>query len=269
VRTLSEFLSEEALYGAMVRELSSDRFDLIHDFSFDNLFVRRHPERLPFLASSCVPPRPGVRPPNVVACSEIHAQLYGPGARFVRYGLNLSDWPTRFDKERHLVHIAKIAPYKGQHEAAIAAAMAGRDLQIVGNVEHALYYRAVVAPLAFLLPGVSYLGETTSTSQALLPAAALVQTPKWFDAFPLIVLEALASGTPVIAYDEGGVREQIEHGVNGLLCNGVRELTEMMGRVDEIDSRACRAYAEAHFSIGRMADDYQELYQRVMAGESW
>ncbi len=115
----------------------------------------------------------------------------------------------------------------------------------------------------------SYLGETRSTRDVLLPAVALVQTPRWFDAFPLIVLEALACGTPVIAYGAGGVREQIEHGVNGFVCTGVQELAQMMRRVDEIDPRACRDYAEEHFSVRRMADDYCALYARVMDGETW
>jgi glycosyltransferase involved in cell wall biosynthesis len=269
VSSSSGFLPEEPMYQAMTEHLAPGRFDVVHDFSFNNLFVTRHPDRLPFLVSSCIPPTPGRRPPNIVASCQAHADLFGPGARFVHYGLDLERWPSRFDKEKHLVHIAKIAPYKGQHEAAIAAVLAGRELRLVGNVEHALYHRAVLQPLAFLAPGVSYRGETTSTSELLLPAAALVQTPKWFDTFPLIVLEAFASGTPVIAYGAGGVPEQIEHGVTGFVCHGIPELAEMMRRVDEISPRACREVAEQRFSVRRMADDYCELYERVLDGERW
>ncbi len=269
IHSKSAFLSEELLFTAMAEHLTPDRFDVIHDFSFGNLYVSRFPDRLPFIISTCVPmDQPAVKR-NLVGCSSAHARQLGNGARFVRYGLDLSLWPSRYDKDRHLVHIAKIAPYKGQHEAALAAALARRELRIVGNVENAFYYRSVIQPLAWMLPHVSYQGETACTQDLLLPAAALVQTPKWFDAFPLINLEALACGTPIIAYGEGGVAEQIEHGVNGFICHGIRELAEVMGRVEEIDPRACRQYAEDHFAVVRMADEYCELYTRVMDGEAW
>jgi glycosyltransferase involved in cell wall biosynthesis len=269
IRSQADAISEEPLYAALVEHLSRDRFDVLHDFSFDNLFAERHPDRLPVVISTCIPLPPGTRRTNLVACSDAHARSIGGATRFVRYGLNLADWPQRTTKRRHLVHIAKIAPYKGQHDAIIAARMAGRPLQIVGNVEHRLYHRAVVAPMVAVLPQVSYVGEAASTSEALLPAAALIQTPKWFDAFPLVVLEAAASATPVIAYAEGGVVEQIENGVNGFLCKGVMQLAEMIGRLDEIRPENCRAYAEANFSVARMAREYCALYRQAIDGERW
>jgi glycosyltransferase involved in cell wall biosynthesis len=269
VRSKRDVISEEPLYGAMVEHITPDRFDLVHDFSFQNFFVLRHPERVPFVISTCIPLPLGTRRPNLVACSAAHARSIAPSTRFVRYGLDLAAWPYSLEKQRHTVHIAKIAPYKGQHEAAFAAALARRELHVVGNIEHQLYHRAVLRPLIALLPGISYKGEAAATSPVLLPAAALVQTPKWFDAFPLIVLEALASGTPVISYREGGVVEQIEHGVNGFLCDGPFRLAEMIGRVDEIKPATCRAYAEEHFSVARMAREYAALYENVRDGATW
>jgi glycosyltransferase involved in cell wall biosynthesis len=269
VRSQADVISEEPLYAAMAGHVNGDRFDFIHDFSFQNLFVSRHPDRVPFLISTCIPLAPGTRRTNLVACSAAHARSIASGTRFVRYGLDLASWPYSFEKQRHVVHIAKIAPYKGQHEAAIAAVLARRELHLIGNVEHQLYHRSVVRPISALFPGVSYKGEALSTSPYLLPAAALIQTPKWFDAFPLIVLEAFASGTPVISYGEGGVVEQIENGVNGFICRGPFELAEMMGRVDEIRPETCRAYAEEHFSASRMATDYRALYHAVLDGETW
>jgi glycosyltransferase involved in cell wall biosynthesis len=269
IRGQSDVISEEPLYAAMAEHITAARFDIVHDFSFQNLFVSRHPERVPFLISTCIPLPAGTRRPNLVACSAAHAGSIAPQTRFVRYGLDLERWPYSFVKQRHAVHIAKITPYKGQHEAAIAAVLARRELHLVGNIEHRLYHRAVLRPLVALLPGVSYKGEAPATSPILLPAAALIQTPKWFDAFPLVVLEALASGTPVISYGAGGVVEQIEHGVNGFLCNGPLRLAEMIGRVDEIRPATCREYAEEHFSVARMAREYGRLYESVRDGETW
>jgi glycosyltransferase involved in cell wall biosynthesis len=265
----SGFLSEEALYEAMSARITPDEFDVVHDFSFSNLFVQRHPERMPFLVSSCLPPGRGQRPPNVVASCGRHAELFGPGAPFVRYGLDLNAWESRYEKQDHIVHIAKIAPYKGQHEAVLAATLARRELRLIGNVEHEAYANFVVKPLLKISPKSRYFGETDSTRRELLPAAALIQTPKWFDAFPMIVLEAMACGTPVIAYDSGGLAEQIEHGVNGFLCEGPLQLAQMISQVDKIDPKQCRKYAEEHFSVVRMADEYCKLYGEVIEGRSW
>ena len=263
-------LSEEGLYRAMIDYFTDHRVDVIHDFSFDNLYTTRHPDRTPFVTSVCVPvDAASYNRMNVVACSRAHAATIGPGARFVRYGIDLTAFPARFEKQSHFVHIAKIAPYKAQHEALLAAALAGREIRIVGNVEHDRYHRLAVAPLARLLPRAAYLGETQSTRDLLMPAAALVQTPRWFDALPLIVLEAMACGTPVIAYARGGLPEEIEPGVNGFLCDGFGDLVRAMRRIDEIDPRACRAHAERHFAVARMADDYCDLYAQVMGGACW
>jgi glycosyltransferase involved in cell wall biosynthesis len=261
-------LSEERLYEALQEFLRKERVDVVHDWTFQNLFVLRHRERVPFLISTCVPPHPGYARPNLVACSQAHAALCG-GVRYVHYGLPLADWRYRYEKKRHLVHISKIARYKGQHLAILAARRAGVELHLAGHVEDALYH-AALRPLRWMSPGIKYIGEIDGTNAHLEEAAALVQTPRWFDAFPLVVLEALASATPVVAVATGGIPEQIVHGVTGFLCGpSVKELAQAMAAVDQIKPRDCRAYAEEHFSIERMAADYLTLYQRVIDGETW
>jgi glycosyltransferase involved in cell wall biosynthesis len=262
-------LSEEAMYRAMCEYTAEQPVDVIHDWSFQNLFVRRHPERIPFVTSTCVPPATEDVRPNLVACSRAHALQCGGTTRFVHYGLPLDDWEYSEDKGERLVHIAKIARYKGQHLAIRAARRAGRRLLLAGNVEDPLYHHAVVRPWLRLSPGVEHVGEIDGTHELLLDAAALVQTPRWFEAFPLVVLEALASATPVIALDRGGIREQIVHGETGFLCRDLSELTEAFERVRELKPASCRAQAEDRFSIGRMAESYLELYGRVLDGERW
>ncbi len=267
-----DVISEEPLYQAVADHLASNPVDVIHDWSFENLFVRRHPERFPFVISTCIPPASDYSDyarSQLVACSAAHARQIGGTTRHVHYGLRLEDWEYSGEKTRELVHIAKIARYKGQHEAILAAWRAGRELAIAGNVEGRRYYNAVVRPLLMVSRSVRYLGELRNTNAVLKHAAALVQTPKWFDAFPVIVLEAFASGTPVIAYDSGGLGEQVVDGVNGFLCRGWHELAEKMAMIDQIRPADCRAYAEEHFSVGRMAREYVELYQRAMDGERW
>lgn len=268
-RRKSDIISEEALYEAMRRHLESKRYDIIHDWSFQNLYVMRHPEKMPYIISTCIPPTPGYQRPNLVACSKAHAVLCGPGTRYVHYGLNLSDWDYSFIKQNHFIHIAKIARYKAQHLAILAARRTGADLCLAGNIEDPFYFYSTIKPLLLLSSHITYIGEIQGTNHHLKEALALIQTPQWFDAFPLVILEAMASATPVIAFDQGGVAEQIENGVNGFLCEDKRDLCDAMQRIREIKPQDCHDYAQEHFSVQRMVRNYVELYKRTLDGERW
>lgn len=269
IRTAADLLSEEPLYQALRELLGDTRVDVIHDWSFQNLFVRRHPEEFPFVVSTCIPAAPDYQSRNLVASCRAHASLFGPGTRFVRYGLPLERWAFSAEKTDPPVHIAKIARFKGQHLALLAALRAGQPLVLAGNVEDALYHRAVIRPLLWISPKAQYVGEIRGTQEHLLRARALVQTPRWFEAFPLVVLEALACGTPVIALAEGGLPEQVLHGETGFLCKGVADLSEAFARLPEIRPARCRAWAQEQFSARRMALEYLELYRAARDGDTW
>ena len=75
--------------------------------------------------------------------------------------------------------------------------------------------------------------------------------------------------TPVISFSEGGIPEQIVDGLTGFICDTFDDLAIAMGNIYEINPRDCRVYAEKHFSVQRMANDYVALYQRVVKGERW
>jgi len=269
VKNKFDMISEEPLYETMRDYLRDHPVDFIHDWSFQNLFVLRHPEEFPFVISTCIPPIPDYQRPNLVASSRAHAGLFGNTTRYVYYGLDLDQWQYSFSKGQHFIHISKIAKYKSQHLAIRAARKSGKKLTLAGNIEDQLYYYLMVKPWLWMSPNVTYVGEIQGTNHHLLEAAALVQTPRWFDAFPLVILEAFASGTPVISFAEGGISEQIVDGVNGFLCKAFDDLVSAMDRVSEIKPQDCRAYAEDHFSVKRMAKDYVRLYQRVIDGEIW
>jgi glycosyltransferase involved in cell wall biosynthesis len=155
----SDVISEEPLYETVSEYLKSHSVDVIHDWSFQNLFVLRHPERFPFVISTCVPPGPEYRRPNLVACSNAHAKLFGESTRFVHYGLDLKRWGYNYSKEEHFIHISKIARYKGQHLAIKAARKTGKRLVLAGNIEDRLYYYSIVKPLLWISPTVKYITD--------------------------------------------------------------------------------------------------------------
>ena len=265
----ADTVSEEPLYKAMCAYLHEHPVDIIHDWSFANLYLKRHPDNFPFLISTCIPPSPRYRRPNLVACSKAHAALHTKSTRYVYYGLDLDKWSFQYRKKDYFIHISKIAHYKAQHIALLAARRIGARLQIAGNIEGARYYNLFLRPMLWFSPRISYIGEIQGTNRHLMEAKALIQTPKWFDAFPLVVLESFASGTPVIGLGAGGVPEQIKHGVNGFLCHNISEIADAMANINKIDPCTCREYAETHFSAKRMAHDYIALYQQIIGGETW
>jgi hypothetical protein len=269
IKKKSEEIPEEFLYMAIKDYLDSNPVDVIHDWSFQNIFVLRHPEAYPFVISTCVPHFPGYKRPNLVACSKAHATLCGGSTKYIHYGLNLSDYKYSFSKKDYFIHIAKIAKYKSQHMAALAFRKTKEKLQIAGNVEDFFYYWMVLKPLLCCLPNVSYLGEIQGINNYLCGAKALIQTPRWFDALPLVILEAFASGTPVISFSEGGIPEQVINGLNGYLCKDTDDIISAVNNISQIKPQDCRAYAEEYFPVRRMANEYMELYKRAIDNETW
>ncbi|HDL90670.1 MAG TPA: glycosyltransferase family 4 protein [Thermodesulforhabdus norvegica] len=263
------WISEEPLYRSMKEYLSDNPVDVIHDWSFENTFVRRHPETFPFLISTCIPPPPDYERVNLVAASRAHSRLFDPPVPYVHYGINLGSYPFSPNKPEPIIHIAKIAPYKGQHIAVLAAFLARKPLTVAGNVESTRYFNWVMKPLFRLIPSVKYIGEIPGTAQFLKGACALVQTPRWFDVLPLVIIESLACGTPVIAFEQGGISEQIIDGVNGYLCHCFADLVRAMKNVNKLNPCACREVAEKRFHVRRMAEEYEALYARVIKGEKW
>src|SRR6202035_4951603 len=99
-------------------------------------------------------------------------------------------------------------------------------------------------------------------------AAALVFPINWREPFGLVMIEAMACGTPVIAYPLGSVPEVIEEGVTGFIVPNMEGAVKAVKRLGEIDRRKCRRHFERHFNAKRMAQDYLNIYQRLVRRES-
>jgi glycosyltransferase involved in cell wall biosynthesis len=103
------------------------------------------------------------------------------------------------------------------------------------------------------------------TKRALLAGAdALLFPIEWQEPFGLVMVEALATGTPVIGFRRASVPEVIRDGVTGFIVDDVDEMAAAIGRLDEIDRAACRREAEERFSVGRMVDDVEAMYRHVL-----
>ena len=136
---------------------------------------------------------------------------------------------------------------------------------MAGIIQDGDYHNEQVAPA--LNDGfVVYRGPVggVARAKALGSAHALLHLINFEEPFGLSVVEALASGTPVIASNRGSMPELIDHGVTGFLVNSVDEAVEAIGRIGEIDRAACRAAVSARFTADRMADRYLDVYRSLL-----
>ena len=175
-------------------------------------------------------------------------------------------------KRRFALALGRICPEKGFHHALDAAARARVPLLLGGQVfpylEHQAYFRAEVRPR--LGPGRRFLGPLDERARERLLSAArcLVVPSQAPETSSLVAREALACGTPVVAFPAGALAEVVEHGRTGFLVDDVDAMAEALGRAGDLDPQACRQAAEERFCGRRMAAAYLDLYARLAGGGS-
>src|SRR5262249_12435771 len=156
----------------------------------------------------------------------------------------------------------------GGDRASEIARRAGWRLRIAAKVDRAdtAYFDEVIRPL-LSEPHVEFLGEISEAekSEFLGDAAALLFPIDWPEPFGLVLIEALACATPVIAFRAGSVEEIVDDGVTGFVVASVPEAVEAVGALDRLNRAACRRAFEKRFTATRMAKDYVRIYREVIA----
>jgi glycosyltransferase involved in cell wall biosynthesis len=191
-------------------------------------------------------------------------------AATIHHGIPLDEFTFRAGRGEYLLFFGRIHPDKGASEAIDVARRTGQKLILAGIVQDAEYFRTAVEPF---LDGeqIRYIGAVGPTQRdALLGSAmALLHLIRFDEPFGLSVVEAMATGTPVIAFRRGSMPELIDDGISGFLVapGNIDRAVAAVGRLDELDRKAARAQVEAHFSAERMVDEYLHLYQRLLGQE--
>ncbi|MGH7210428.1 MAG: glycosyltransferase, partial [Acetobacteraceae bacterium] len=166
--------------------------------------------------------------------------------------------------------LGRICPEKGQHLALAAARQAEMPLLLAGQIypypEHLTYFAEAVAPL--LGKRHRFIGRRGfAQKRRLLAAARCVLIPSQVaETSSLVAMEALACGTPVIAFAIGALPEILDHGRTGFLVGNVAEMADAIRHADEIDPQTCRQVARERFALARTTAAYLELYARLAAG---
>ena len=178
-------------------------------------------------------------------------------------------WCNEHGARGYLAFLGRIAPEKGPDLAIRLARAARIPLRIAAKVDAAdrVYFETVIRPLLDDDPLIEFIGEIGPEHKAefLANALALVFPIRWPEPFGLVMIEAMACGTPVIAWDRGSVSEVIEPGVTGFIVHSEREALEAIGRVARLDRRQVRAAFERRFKARHMAENYLDVYRALLA----
>jgi glycosyltransferase involved in cell wall biosynthesis len=180
----------------------------------------------------------------------------------------VADFPFREEKDDYVLWIGRMTPDKGPHRAIAAARAAGVPLVLAGVIQPGQqdFFAREVAPH---IDGdrVRFAGEVGGAIKRSLfaGARALLMPIRWEEPFGMVMAEALACGTPVIAFPEGAARELVVEGETGFLVEDEEAMGEMISRLSEIDARDCRRWVAEHCDVDVVAAAYERAY-RVMIG---
>ena len=189
----------------------------------------------------------------------------------VYHGLPPELYTFRQTPGTYLAFLGRVSPEKGLAQAIAIARQVGMPLKIAAKVDSfdQEYFDAVIRPLLDH-PLVEYLGEMGEADKVdfLGQAYALLFPIDWPEPFGLVMIEAMACGTPVIAYRRGSVPEVLEHGVTGWIVDGLEAAVQAVARVPMLSRSRCREVFEERFSAARMTQDYLRIYQRLLEGRA-
>ena len=209
---------------------------------------------------------------NFVTISNFQARQEAmPRLQTIHHGLDLSQYQYCEKKQPYFAFLGRIAPIKGPHLAIQVARQAGIPLKIAGEVQPIFrgYFETEVKPH---LDGkfIEYIGEADLQvkNELLGNALAMLFPIQWDEPFGLVMLEAMACGTPVLAFPGGSVPEVIENGVSGFICASVREMAERARSLDSVFvPAAVRQYVRLRFSVEHMVARYAKLYEGILGSQ--
>jgi glycosyltransferase involved in cell wall biosynthesis/quercetin dioxygenase-like cupin family protein len=201
-----------------------------------------------------------------VAISEADRAASLDYIRTIHHGINLDAFtfnPT--PQGDYLLFFGRIHPDKGAKEAIEIARRTGSRLIMAGIIQDQDYYEREVEPYLDK-NGITYVGSVGPEKRDALmrDAIALLHPINFNEPFGLSIIESMACGTPVIAFNRGSMPEIIQNSVNGYLVSTVEEAVLAVGRLGEIDRAGCRKIIEENFSVERMVSDYIKVYEEII-----
>lgn len=186
----------------------------------------------------------------------------------VHNGIDASSFPYREDKDDYVLFLGRLNPEKGPALAIDVARAAGRRIILAAKcnepAERAYFTREIEPRLG---PGVEWFGEADAAAkrELLSRASCLLFPIQWEEPFGMVMIEAMACGTPVVALRRGSVPEVVRHGETGVVLDDERDLPDALSRARDLDPAACRAHVRRAFDVSTMAAGYEAVYQRLVS----
>lgn len=183
----------------------------------------------------------------------------------IHHGIDIRHFDFMPKAGEYLLFFGRIHPDKGAAEAIKIAHACGKKLLMAGIIQDKEYYQKQVLP--HVQDGrVEYLGSVgpAERNKLLGGACAMLHPISFNEPFGLSVIEAMACGTPVIAFNRGSMPELIINGKNGFLVDSLREAVQAVSEIEKIDRKYCRQHVETFFTAERMVQDYIKVYQRIL-----
>ena len=251
-------------------------FDLVHSHAGIEGLVLGATSRTPVVSTMHNPFTPATQPIWDAYPWFHHAVSAASAATFptrgalppILHGIDVASFD--FEPEPnggYLLFLGRFSKAKGADRAVEAARRTRRRLILAGKIDvaDAEHVRATIAPL-FDGEQIEYVGEVDGAVKRdlLAGADALLFPIEWDEPFGLVMVEALSSGTPVIGFRRASVPEVVDDGLTGFVVDDLDAMVEAIGRIGEIDRRACRAAAERRFTVARMVDDVESMYRSIL-----
>lgn len=181
--------------------------------------------------------------------------------------IDVTSYPYRSNKKDYFVSLGRVCDLKGTHLAVEVTKRAGERLIIAGKIDPGQdteYFQEKVEPN---VDGdqVVFLGEITEEEKRLLlrDAKGFVFPLQWSEPFGLVMIEAMACGTPVISFPYGAVPEVVKNKETGFIVNSINEMVDAVKKIDQIEPEKCRKHVEKKFGVFRMVDEYEKIYKNI------
>lgn len=252
-----------------------DEFDIIHDHSGFLSVITANMAHIPVVMTVHGPFTPEVRQifakfrkPHVVTISK--AQSYpAPDLHYagtVYNGLDMSHYPFSDKHDGYLLFVGRLSEEKGVHFAIETAQQLDLPLIIAAKLDAVdkPYFHEYIEPR--LSEQIRWIGEVDENTRNELMSKAMcfLHPVTWREPFGLTLIEAMACGCPVIAFDKGSIPEIIENGKTGFVVQDLETMLDAVMNVATLDRHYCREYALEHFSVKRMVDGYEEIYRTIL-----
>ncbi|GAB1539945.1 glycosyltransferase family 4 protein [Scytonema sp. NUACC21] len=204
-----------------------------------------------------------------ISISNAQRQIDLNYASTVYNGIEIADYKfvAQPEQPNYLAFLGRFSPEKGPQHAIAIAKQTGWHLKMAGKVDvvDKEFFEKEIAPQ---IDGkqIEYLGEVDhSTKVELLGNASVTLFPiTWREPFGLVMIESMATGTPVIGIDMGSVPEVIAHGKTGMVCQSYEEMAAMIPAALELNRQTCREYVENNFTVTQMVNGYEAVYEKII-----